>query len=142
MLEHMRAEAIFGPVSVLALWTGVVVLLTGVRRIRAVRARRVPRNAFRIGEASGVPEDVAVVNRNLMNLLEMPILFYVVSIALYVTHHVGQGALVLAWVYVGLRLLHSWEHLTTNHVLRRLTAFALSNFVLVALWIGFIKSVF
>jgi hypothetical protein len=138
----MRAEAIFAPVSVLALWTGVVALITGARRIRAVRARRVPRGAFRVGEAPGVPEDVAVANRNLMNLLEMPVLFYVVAIALYVTHHVGQGAVVMAWVYVGLRLLHSWEHLTTNHVLRRLAAFALSNFVLVALWIRFIKSTF
>ncbi len=138
----MRAEAIFAPVSVLALWTGLVVLVTGVRRIRAVRARRVPRTAFRLGESSDVPEDVAVANRNLMNLLEMPILFYVVSLALYVTHHVRPGAVVLAWIYVGLRLLHSWEHLTTNHVLRRLTAFALSNFVLVALWIKFIKTLF
>jgi hypothetical protein len=142
MLRRMRAEAIFGPVSVLALWTGAVILLTGLRRILAVRARRVSRNAFRVGEAPDVPEDVAVVNRNLMNLLEMPVLFYVVSIAFYVTHHVGRGPLVLAWVYVGLRLLHSWEHLTTNYVPRRLVAFALSNFVLVSLWVSFIRAVF
>ncbi|HXJ22378.1 MAG TPA: MAPEG family protein [Polyangia bacterium] len=138
----MRAEAIFAPVSVLALWTGVVVLVTGARRIRAVRMRRVSRGAFRMGEAPEVPEDVAVANRNLMNLLEMPILFYVVTICFYVTHHVGKGPVVLAWIYVGLRLLHSWEHLTTNHVLRRLTAFALSNFVLVALWIRFVRATF
>ena len=133
----MRAEAIFAPVSVLALWTGVVLLLTGARRILAVRARRIPRNAFQMGESPDVPDDVAIVNRNLMNLLEMPVLFYVVSIAFYVTHHVRPGVVVLAWIYVGLRLLHSWEHLTTNHVLRRLTAFALSNVALVALWFRF-----
>ena len=33
-----------------------------------------------------MPADVTVWNRNLMNLLEMPLLFYVVSIAFYVTH--------------------------------------------------------
>jgi len=138
----MRAEAIFVPVSVLALWTGVVLLMTGTRRLLAVRARRVSPQAFRLGESPEVPADVAVVNRHLMNLLEMPVLFYVVSIALYVTHHAGRAAVVMSWVYVGLRMLHSWEHLTTNHVRRRLAAFALSNFVLVAIWIRFLKSLF
>lgn len=141
MLARMRAEAIFAPVSVLALWTGVVMLTVGVRRIRAVRARRVSPKAFRLGESPDVPEDVAVANRNLMNLLEMPILFYVVSISFYVTHHVHSGTVVVAWIYVALRVLHSLEHLTTNHILRRLTLFALSNFVLVALWIRFIKAI-
>jgi len=134
----MRAEAIFVPVSVLALWTGVVLLMTGVRRILAVRGRRVSPRAFRLGESPEVPDDVAVVNRNLMNLLEMPVLFYVVSIALYITHHAGKGAVVMAWIYVGLRLLHSWEHLTSNRVVRRLAAFSLSNFVLVAMWVRFL----
>jgi hypothetical protein len=138
----MRPEAIFAPVSVLALWTGAVILLTGVRRVRAVRARRVSSQAFQLGEAPGVPVDVAIANRNFMNLLEMPVLFYVVSIATYVTHHVGRGTLLLAWVYVGLRIAHSCEHLTTNHIRRRLAAFALSNFVLVALWVGFIRATF
>ena len=74
----MKPEAIFGPVSVLALWTGFILFLTGFRRIRAVRAGRVPRNAFRLGDSGEVPHDVAVSNRNLMNLLEMPVLFYAV----------------------------------------------------------------
>ena len=142
MLARMRAEAIFAPVSVLALWTAVVLLLTGGRRVLAVRARQVSRQAFRLGEAADVPEGVALANRNFMNLLEMPVLFYVVSIAFYVTHRVSHGALVLAWIYVGLRLLHSWEHLTTNHILRRLIAFTLSNVVLVTLWIRFVAAVF
>ncbi|MES1208864.1 MAG: MAPEG family protein [Pseudomonadota bacterium] len=136
----MRADAIFAPVSVLALWTGLVVAITGFRRIRAVRARRVSARAFRLGESAEVPEDVAVANRNLMNLLEMPVLFYVVAIAFYVTHHVGRGPLTLAWIYAALRILHSCEHLTTNHILRRLALFATSNVVLLALWIRFVRA--
>lgn len=136
----MRADAIFAPVSVLALWTGLVVAITGFRRIRAVRARRVSARAFRLGESAEVPEDVAVANRNLMNLLEMPVLFYVVAIAFYVTHHVGRGPLTLAWIYTALRILHSCEHLTTNHILRRLALFATSNVVLLALWIRFVRA--
>src|SRR5947209_9365455 len=97
----MRAEAIFAPMSVLALWTGFVMLLTGVRRVWAVRRRRVSADAFRLGETADVPADVAVVNRNLMNLLEMPLLFYVVCLSLFVTRHVAPPVVRLAWLYVG-----------------------------------------
>jgi hypothetical protein len=107
-----------------------------------VRRRRVSRHAFQLGESAEVPADVAVANRNLMNLLEMPLLFYVVSVAFYVTHHAGPRTVGLAWVYVALRVLHSCEHLTANHVLRRLFLFTASNVVLIALWIRFIRAVF
>jgi hypothetical protein len=136
-----RPEVIFVPVSILALWTGAVLLLTGARRILAVRQRRVKAGAFALGETPDVPADVALPNRNLMNLLEMPVLFYVVSLAHYVTHQVTDAVVVLAWVYVVLRLAHSLVHLTTNRVVRRLVVFALSNIVLVTLWISFLARV-
>jgi len=135
----VKDERIFAPVSVLALWTGAVLLLTAFRRLRAVAAGRIRGDAFRFGESPKVPPDVVLANRNFMNLLEMPLLFYVVCIALYVTHHVGRRPLTMAWIYVGLRLAHSLVHLTTNRIRRRLTLFALSNFVLLAMWIGFLR---
>ncbi|HEY4157395.1 MAG TPA: MAPEG family protein [Polyangiaceae bacterium] len=135
----MKPEAVFGPVSALALWTGVVVLITGIRRIQAVRRGRMPVDALRPGETSEVPYDVAVANRNLMNLLEMPLLFYVVCICLYVTTHIDHTVLQLAWAYFALRLVHSLIHLTWNRVTHRLVPFALSNFVLLALWILFMS---
>jgi hypothetical protein len=138
----MRPDAIFAPVSVLALWTGVVLAVTAYRRIAAVRRRRISPQAFRLGESPEVPADVTVANRNLMNLLEMPILFYVVAIAFYVTHRATPGVARLAWVYAALRVLHSCEHLTANHVVRRLVLFAASNVVLVTLWIRFISRLF
>jgi hypothetical protein len=137
----VHAEAIFGPVSVLALWTSAVLLLTGLRRVSAVRSRRVRQGAFRYGETPEVPDDLKVWNRNLMNLLEMPILFYVVCIGFYVTRQVTPGIVVLAWVYVGLRLLHSLVHLTSNRVILRLGVFAVGNFVLLAQWICFMARV-
>jgi hypothetical protein len=137
----MKPEVIFAPVSILAMWTVFVLMLTGFRRVRGVRAGRVPQNAFRLGESAEVPADVLVVNRNLMNLLEMPVLFYVACIIFYVTRHVGPGVVALAWIYVGLRLLHSWIHVTSNRVIQRLLVFTLSNFVLLAMWIRLVKRV-
>jgi hypothetical protein len=70
-----------------------------------------------------------------MNLLELPLLFYVISLLLVVTQQATPTVLALAWVYVGLRITHSVIHLTVNQVIMRMLAFAGSNFVLLALWI-------
>jgi len=69
------------------------------------------------------------------------VLFYVVSLAFYVTHAVDGPTLGLAWVFVALRLLHSAVHLTFNHVGARFAAFAASNLVLLAMWIRFMVRV-
>ena len=137
----MGTEAIFRPMSVLALWTGAVLLVTGLRRTLAVRARRVPIQAFRLGESAEVPPELAVFNRNLMNLLEMPLLFYVVSLGFYVARAVDPTVMGLAWLYVVLRLGHSIVHLTINRVGVRFIAFAGSNFVLLFMWLRFMARV-
>jgi hypothetical protein len=133
----MDQAAIFKPVLALVLLTFLVLLRIPFVRIRAARQRRVGVNDFKLGESAQVPDDVALPNRNYMNLLELPMLFYALALALFVTHQVDQLELTLAWVYVGLRVAHSGVHLTTNHVLSRLAMFALSNFVLCAMWIVF-----
>jgi hypothetical protein len=138
----MRPEAIFAPVGALALWTGGVLLLTGYRRVRSVLAGQTPRDAFKVGESAEVSPALAVLNRNFMNLLEMPVLFYVVCIAVYVTGMVSPAVLVLAWAFVLLRLIHSLIHLTSNRVVQRLVAFAASNFLLLAIWIWFLYQLF
>jgi hypothetical protein len=137
----MKPAAIFIPVAVLALWTQLVAFLTGMIRVRAARAGRVSPGAFKFGESPEVPNDVAVVNRNLMNLLEMPVLFYVVAFGFYVTQHAGPGVIWLSWVYVALRCVHSTIHLTSNRIIPRLMVFAASNVVLLTLWLRFLRRV-
>jgi hypothetical protein len=39
-----------------------------------------------------------------------------------------------AWLYVGLRMLHSAVHIGYNNVVHRLVVFTASNFVLIMLW--------
>jgi hypothetical protein len=133
----MRAEAIFGPMCILALWTISILALTGFRRVHGTLVGRIPVGAFNMGESADVPRDVRILNRNLMNLLEMPVLFYVACIALYITGQVRLPALVLAWVYVLLRVVHTLIHTTNNRIIPRLVSFVLSNFVLLAIWIWF-----
>lgn len=131
----MHQIAILYPVFVLAMWTFCVLLLIPIVRFRASFAREVKPNDFKYGESVAVPDWVRLPNRNYMNLLELPVLFYVVCILAQIQGAVTPAMLVVAWSYVVLRVIHSIIHLTYNQVIHRLMAFAISNFVLLALWI-------
>jgi len=132
--------SILFPIVALATLTFAVLLLIPVRRFRAGMAGQVVFDDFRYGESARVPPDVAIPNRNMMNLLELPVLFYVACLAYFVTERVNEPALVLAWTYVGLRLAHSAIHVTYNRVRDRLIAFAASNVVLIMLWTNLLRA--
>lgn len=133
----MQPESIFEPVVALALLTLAVLSYTGYKRFSAGFAGRVKAHDFRYGETANVPPDVAVANRNFMNLLEAPVLFYTVCLAAYATRQVGPWMLALTWLYVALRFVHTFIHLSYNKILHRFSSYAASNVVLLALWLGF-----
>lgn len=133
----MAQETIFLPFLAMGLLTFIVLGLIPQRRFRAVFQKHVTPDDFAFGESPAVPGHVALANRNYMNLLELPMLFYAVCLALFVTGSVTALALGLAWTYVLLRVLHSVVHVTYNRVIHRLALFAVSNFVLMGLWAVF-----
>ena len=133
----MKPEAIFAPMLALMALTFVVLLYTGYKRFSAGFAGRVKAHDFRYGETANVPGDVAVANRNLMNLLEMPLLFYLFCLSAYVTRHVTEFTVLISWAYVGLRVVHTLVHLTYNRILHRFSVYAASNIVLLVLWLKF-----
>jgi hypothetical protein len=128
---------IFAPMGSLAFLTFGVLSLIPLRRFRAGAAGQIVRDDFKFGESANVPGHVSIPNLNYMNLLELPMLFYVASLMLYVTGRVDGPALGMAWLYVGLRIVHSIIHLTYNNVMHRLAPFVLSNLVLMAYWLLF-----
>lgn len=126
---------ILWPAVALVVHTYLVLVLILIQRVHGIRAGKVRPRDFKPGESERVPPEVCIANRNYMNLLEMPVLFYVVIILFYITGTVNQLALVLAWIYVGARILHSIVHLTYNNVLHRLLVFGTSCTVLAGLWL-------
>lgn len=133
----MPHELIFAPMGVLALLTFVVLGFIPIRRFRAVGSGRIGPDDFKLGESARVPADVSIPNRNYMNLLELPMLFYVAGLMYYVADKVDAVVLTLAWTYVALRIVHSVIHIGYNNVRHRLIPFAVSNFVLIAIWVKF-----
>jgi hypothetical protein len=136
----MDPAAIVFPAIALFFWT----FANGVRmarlRVRAVGRREVPLGYYELYEGSEPPA-VRLASRHVQNLFEVPPLFYVVVLFLYVTKNVTLLAVGLAWLYVLLRVVHSFVHLGTNHVPHRLVVFAIGNFVLAGLWIALLVGV-
>lgn len=133
----MARDMILWPMGGLALLTFIILLLLPVRRFRAAFAGKVTPADFKLGESANVPPRVVLVNRNYMNLLEFPQLFYVICLMLYVTDRVDAVNYRLAWGYVALRALHSVIHVTYNNVMHRLTIFAISNVLVIVMWAMF-----
>jgi hypothetical protein len=131
----MNQVGILYPVAALAALTFAVLLLIPFQRFKAAGQKRVVADDFKLGESTNVPPEVSIPNRNYMNLLELPVLFYVVCLAIFVTQATTPRAIAFAWAYVGLRALHSLVHLTYNKVFHRLILFALSNVALITLWV-------
>jgi len=133
----MPQNLIFAPMGALVFLTFTVLVLIPLRQFRAGAAGQVQTDDLKFAGWAAVPGEVAIPNRNLMNLLELPMLFYVAGLMYYVTGKVDSMVLGIAWTYVALRAIHTLIHITYNNVFHRLTVFTLSNFVLGAFWVGF-----
>ena len=75
------------------------------------------------------------------NQFELPVLFYVLTILAYVTHHAGTLFVVLAWVFVIFRLLQAYVHVTNNKVRLRGIFFIISALALAIMWLVFIVQI-
>jgi len=75
------------------------------------------------------------------NQFELPVLFYVLTILAYITHHAGFLFVVLAWVFVIFRLFQAYVHVTNNKVRLRGMFFGISALALAIMWIVFIVQI-
>ena len=131
----MASPAILVPVALLAAWIFVMWFWMYATRIPAImKARmRLDPNAVRGVQMASLPPEVRRKADNYNHLLEQPPVFMVIAVVLYL---VGAGhgvTLVLAWVYFGLRVVHSLVQATSNIIQIRFVCFALSSLVLLAL---------
>jgi hypothetical protein len=131
----MSQTSIFWPVLCLILRTFLILVQVPIRRFSAAFKGRVVASDFKYGESQSVPADVALPNRIFMNLVEVPPLFYVLCVILFVTGTVTPLSLTMAWAYFALRIGHSLIYLTYNHVIHRFAIFATSNLLVLAMLI-------
>lgn len=133
----MNTTAIFWPMIALAALTFTVQIIMYRRRVAEIRAKAVRLKALATRrEAATTLEDTAAAD-NYSNLFELPVLFYVLCILLYVIGAATIVQLVLAWAFVFARIVHSFIHVTHNRVRYRFLSFVVGAFILMAMWLLF-----
>jgi hypothetical protein len=115
--------------------TGIVSVRLLFLRVVAVKKGKVNIGQFRLNNSTDIPNEIAQAAKNYANLFEMPVLFYAVGILALTLQLQNTPMVILSWVFVASRVLHSWIHLTYNNVIHRLQAFLLGVFSVFALWI-------
>jgi hypothetical protein len=72
------------------------------------------------------------------NQFELPVLFYVLTILVIVTRKADLLFVMLAWIFVLMRVLQAAVHVTSNNVRYRGAFYGVGALVLLIMWIVFI----
>jgi hypothetical protein len=131
----LKDHAIFYPIVAMVILVGIVARKMLRDRISEMKAKQLrPSQVAQSGQMAALIENSKAAD-NYRNLFEMPVLFYVLCICLFLTQSVSTGFLVGAWLYVALRYAHSYIQCTSNKVRHRFMAFIASVVVLIGMWL-------
>ena len=126
---------ILAPLIALVLWSFVMWAWLYATRIPAVVKNKIVLDPHRPNEEfhARLPAQVRWKADNYNHLMEQPTLFYAVALTLAL---IGDGSGLnagLAWLYVGLRIVHSLVQATVNIVVLRFAVFMAASLVLLAM---------
>jgi len=132
----MHPAGILHPVIAMAALTALVWLTMLITRARHMKAHGVVPNDMPTRVLADEKFGAAQApNNNLMNLFELPVLFYVAAGIIFQLRTFDLIYFALAWAFVALRCVHSTIHLTYNDVLHRGLAYLVSGSILWLIWL-------
>jgi hypothetical protein len=132
----MSQVAILYPVFVQVFLTLAVLASLAVARVRAVRTMDRQRGNPDLALGRAVwPDDATKRAANFRNQFELPVLFYAVVAFALIIHGADLLMVVLAWLFVLSRVIHSAIHIGPNKVRWRTPAYSLGFLVLAIMWI-------
>ncbi|MDQ3204983.1 MAG: MAPEG family protein [Pseudomonadota bacterium] len=130
----MNPQAIFLPALAMVVLTFFVWWRMYFMRLGQMRRDRIhPQTVASSGQAAALLTDSRAAD-NFRNLFELPVLFYLALVVAHQTDLVTPALLVLSWLFVILRAVHSAIQCTYNKVMHRFLAYAIGGLVLWILW--------
>jgi len=121
------------PVLALIIWTLVMMLVMYKRRIPAMNAITKRTQDFienpKLGEQ--IPAKARWAADNYNHLHESPTIFYALMFVIFLMGYTTSLALICAWIYVAIRVVHSIVQITSNAVMVRFSLFMLSAIMLI-----------
>lgn len=133
----MTLPTVLLPVFVLVVLTLGLFCWMAYHRVTLVRSGAVHPRDVALRQPNWPPHVLQVANAA-HNQLEAPVLFYVLTILAIMTRHADFLFVVMAWIFVALRLAHAYVHVTSNRLPLRGGVFGLGLLVLMLMWLIFI----
>ena len=120
------------PVLALIVWTLIMWLWMYATRIPAMQKAQInPDDARHPGTyVDRMPASVRSIADNYNHLHEQPTIFYALMFFTAMTGGGDNFAALLAWIYVGLRVLHSFVQILSPKVTQRFLVFCLASLTL------------
>ena len=128
----MTGFEIFWPMVAHVALVFALYALLSTRRASLIRSGEIDASLFR--ENRDEPGDSLIVRNSIANQFELPVLFHLCCVLLYVTEADNLLSLGLAWLFVALRYAHAFIHVTSNRLRYRQPLFMAGFLVLVAMW--------
>lgn len=123
------------PMFALVLLTFAVGLGLGISRLISASKGHVDPRYFKLFTGYDAPDNIVKISRNFSNLLEAPVLFYVLGTLVVALGITSSTILVFAWCFVALRVVHSIIHITYNNPFHRFLAYLLSSSLILIMWV-------
>lgn len=133
----LKLMNMMAPVLGLIIWTFVMWFWLYAARIPAMRKAKIDpakvkgRETYAMFE--GIPPQVNWVADNYNHLHEQPTVFYALCAYSYLVGVKDDLNVILAWAYVGVRIVHSLVQATTNYVPVRFLLFTLGTLALLVI---------
>jgi hypothetical protein len=134
------SDPIWLPCAAMVGLTAAVWVKLYADRLGEMRAKRIDPQALASARATAQLERPQAAE-NFRNLFEVPVLFYVLCVALVLNGGSTPGFVTAAWVYVALRVVHSLIHVTYNRVTHRFLIYVASTLLLFGTWAAFVARI-
>lgn len=131
LIESVNATATYSgdmlqALYVMAAWTAITWILMTLVRLSAMNAAGLkPDDAKHTSALSVLPARPRQMGDNYNHLFEVPVIFYVVVLAVLISGRADELHMYCAWGFVASRVVHSLWQWTSNAVAIRFPLFAL-----------------
>lgn len=132
----MTIQMVLAPLFVQVALTFAMLFWMGFARTSSVARGETKIRDIALGQSTW-PDRPQQISNSYDSQFQIPLLFYVLVILAWITRHADLIFVVMAWLFVLLRIAHAYVHTTSNHVPTRFRIFAAGVFVLLLMWIIF-----
>jgi hypothetical protein len=136
----MSLQAVLLPLFVEVILTFVLMLWMGALRGGDFRSGAVRPADVALREPRW-PQRTSQAAYSFSNQFELPVLFYVLTILVWVTRHAGYVFVILAWIFVICRVLQAYVHVTSNAYRWRSSFYSIGAVVIMVMWAIYIVEV-